>query len=96
MAIAKGTALRTLDIEGLPAEPTNPLKFAGSSERRRATKARSLREMWVDSRCDYLMTFIEFRQQSARKRILKSLGKDPLYLPGEAMPGGQRKRQKRR
>lgn len=73
-------------LSGLPSEPIDRLAFAATSRQRQARKARTLREHYVATRCAYIMTFEEFRQEGARNKIRRKLGFDPIILPKERGP----------
>lgn len=66
--------------------PIDPLAFAGEYHRRKARKAAVTRQQWKETQCEFYMTFVEFRQQGVRNRILRSYGREPIYLPGEGKP----------
>ena len=66
------------------AEP-DTLAFAGSYHRRKARKAAITRKHWIDSGCQFVMGFTQFRQPSIRNKIRRDLGLDPVTLPGEKL-----------
>lgn len=83
MLLPKSAALagQATEWTGIPSEPTNTLALAGTRIQRRTRKARDLRAYWIESRCDRLMTFEEFRQEAVRNRIRRELGLTPIFLP---------------
>lgn len=67
-------------------ELANRLAFAGEYHRRKARKAAATRLQWRETGCEFLMTYVEFRQQSIRNKRRRELGLEPIYLPGEGKP----------
>ena len=72
--------------ERLEDEPLDPLTFAGEYHRRKARRAATAKDVWKASGCDILMTFVDFKQQGRRNRILKGFNRQPIFLAGEGKP----------
>lgn len=67
-------------------EVANQLVHSGEYHRRKARQAGKAHAIYVDSGCQFLMNFSEFKQQGKRNKLLKELGRSPIYLPGEGKP----------
>lgn len=74
------------DLKRTAGDPTDRLAYAGEHHRRKNRKAAATRQHWRDTRCQFLMTFVEFRQQGVRNKMLRELGMEPIYLPHEKQP----------
>jgi hypothetical protein len=59
-------------------------------------KAGATHKTFIETGCDRLMTFSEFKVQGRRNRIRKDLGLEPIYLGGEGRPGEARSARSRR
>ena len=64
-------------------ELSNQLAYAGDYHQRKNRRAARVRQVWKDTGCDFLMTFMEFKQQGIRNKRLRELGLQPVYLAGE-------------
>ena len=72
----------------------NTLKVMGGSNLnhaleyhlRAATKAGKAHRVYVETGCDRLMQFGQFKAQGVRNKLLKQYGRDPIYLSGESRP----------
>ena len=67
-------------------EPVDRLTFSGEFHRRKNRKAAITRQHYRETGCEFVMTFVEFRQQGVRNKILRKYGLPAVYLPGEGQP----------